>query len=383
MIPIDCNVCARPLGAAIYRANSQHALTSLCELRPGRCEVWACAHCGHLRSAELADAEAYYAADYRILLNHDDEDQIYRMDGETIIYRTEHQVAVMLNKLALPAAARLLDYGCAKAHTPRQLLRQRPDLGLHLFDVSTMYAAHWARFLPAERCASFATPPAWEQQFDVVTSFFSLEHIAQPLAAVRHIAALLKEGGCLYGVVPDTFGNPADFVVVDHVNHFTSASLHYLLRAAGFGRISIDAGAHRGALVFTAYLGGSDYCWPGPAEALSQALQLAIFWRQMDQAIQAAELEAGGQAVAIYGSGFYGAYIAHALQRPELLRCFLDRSPYQQGRQLFGKPILAPAQLPADIRRLYVGLNPLIARATLADMSWPPEQGVTPVFFEP
>lgn len=372
MSSIACNVCGQALAEPIYRSKSAHSLTSLCELRPIQCEVWACTHCGHLRSQELVDAEQYYAADYRILLNQEDEDQIYALDGERIIYRTEHQVATLLAKLDLPAGARLLDYGCAKAHTPRQLLRQRPDLELHLFDVSHMYGEHWARFLAPERCATFSTPSEWSGSFDVVTSFFSLEHIAQPLAAVRHMASLLKDGARLYGVVPDTFANPADFVVVDHVNHFTEASLHRLLSLAGFGQIEIDAGAHRGALVFSAKLNGRSSAAPDPGLACSQAGQLASYWQQLDEQIRQSELAAGEAPAAIYGSGFYGAYIASALQTLERIGCFLDRSPYQQGRQLFGKSIVAPEALPAQVRTLFVGLNPLIARATMAAMTWPP-----------
>ena len=70
------------MGEPIFAASSQHALTSLCEVRPGRARVWACSACGHLRGEELPDTGAYYESDYRILLNHDDEDQIYEVRGD-------------------------------------------------------------------------------------------------------------------------------------------------------------------------------------------------------------------------------------------------------------------------------------------------------------
>jgi SAM-dependent methyltransferase len=366
-----CNVCDELLGQPIFDAGSDQALTSLCELRPGCARVWACGACGHLRGEALPDTSAYYESDYRILLDQDDEDQIYAVQDEKITYRTEHQVATLLGKLQLPDGALLLDYGCAKASTPKRLLSQRADLQVHLFDVSEMYRTYWHRFANIERCAVHHTPACWQQHFDLVTSFFALEHIPEPRDTVTQIASLLNDEGVFYGIVPDTFGNVADFVVIDHVNHFTAPSLHRLLRDAGFRDISIDADAHRGALVFVARKGGAPTPAPSPAQTLSDAQALARYWAALSDRIRSAEARSGDSPAAIYGSGFYGAYIASTLRQPDRVRCFLDRSPYQQGKTLFGKPVVAPELLPGDVRTLYVGLNPTVARAALVSMEWP------------
>jgi len=377
-----CNVCDAPLGQAIFDAQTHQALTSLCELREGRARVWACSRCGHLRGEALPDTREYYASDYRILLDQDDEDQIYTAEGDKIVYRTEHQALTLLDKLSLPPGALLLDYGCAKASTPKRLLSHRPDLQVHLFDVSEMYRAHWGRFTSPERCAVHDTPPQWEHHFDAVTSFFALEHIPEPRATVAHISKLLDDDGVFYGVVPDTFGNVADFVVIDHVNHFTAPSLHRLLRDSGFREIAIDSGAHRGALVFTARKTGSSTPDMDPKEALASAHGLARYWSGLNERVRSAESASQGAPAAIYGSGFYGAYIASTLMQPTLLECFLDRSPFQQGKTLFGKPVLAPEQLPRGVRTLYVGLNPAIARQALASMEWLHERDMTLVFLD-
>ncbi len=226
--------------------------------------------------------------------------------------------------------------------------------------------------MPPERRASYRTPTEWQRRFDAVTSFFALEHIPAPRASVAHVAALLREGGRFYGVVPCTVGNPADFVVIDHVNHFTAASLHRLLADAGFGAIEIEAGLHRGALVFCAVKGAEAGAapTPTPADAVRQGRDLARYWGGLGDRIATAESVAGEVPAAIYGSGFYGAYIAASLAQPQRLRCFLDRSPFQQGKTMFGQPVLAPAQLPEDVAQLYVGLNPAIARSALADQPW-------------
>ncbi len=382
-----CNVCQAPLAAPIYESRSEQSLTSLCELRPGRTRVWCCEHCGHLQDEPLADTAQYYASDYRILLDHEDEDQIYETvrspDGsERIVYRTEHQLRMLLERLPLATGAYVLDYGCAKAAMPRLLAGHRPDLQLHLFDVSDMYRGHWDGLLPRERQAVHETPPDWSGRFDAVTSFFALEHIPAPRTSVAHVASLLREGGRFYGVVPCTVGNPADFVVIDHVNHFTASSLHRLLADSGFGDIEIEAGSHRGALVFRATKGAAAGTGPSPAESVRQAVELAHYWGGLGERIAAAEIAVGEAPAAIYGSGFYGAYIATCLAHPERLRCFLDRSPFQQGKTLSGLPVLAPEELPEDVVQLYVGLNPAIARRALADQSWLADQRVRLFFLD-
>ncbi|MEO8002988.1 MAG: class I SAM-dependent methyltransferase [Arenimonas sp.] len=370
-IMTQCNICATPLGDPIFSSESDMALTSLCELQAGKVQVWSCQNCSHLLGNALQNTEQYYQSDYRILLAHDDEDQIYEMHNEQIVYRTDHQVSTLIEKLELPQNAMLLDYGCAKASTPKKLLSRRNDLQVHLFDVSDMYRSYWDQFVPNDRQTTHQTPAHWQKKFDIITSFFALEHIPDPQGTLKHIAELLNDDGVFYGIVPDTFGNVADFIVIDHVNHFTIPSLHELLTRHGFGKIDIDAVTHRGALVFTARKEGPSSERTNVGSAITQSIALAKYWTEIGSRIKASEPGKEPGPSAIYGSGFYGAYIFSTLKQPERVECFLDRSPYQQGKALFGKAILAPENLPAGTKTLFVGLNPAIARDVMASMSWP------------
>ena len=374
---MNCNVCSRTAIDPIFASAGPTALTSLCELRAGRVEVWSCTECGHLFAPALQNTEEYYSTDYRILLSHDDEDQIYETGPSGIVYRTEHQLQTLLARIAIPNGTKVLDYGCAKASTPARLLGVRPDVQLHLFDVSDMYLEYWKRILPADRYAINETPDGWVARFDLITSFFALEHIPRPPETIAHIHRLLRDGGRFYCVIPDTFGNVADFVVIDHVNHFTEESLRHLLTAAGFVDIDVDSTVHRGAHVVTAIKRASGI--PPPltpdrptraevANANARAAGVAEFWRNLDAQIQAAELAAAGLKSAIYGSGFYGAYIMSLLLNKEDVICFLDRSPFQQGKTLHGRPIFSPDSLPESVKLVYVGLNPVIAKAAIAEL---------------
>ncbi len=193
----------------------------------------------------------------------------------------------------------------------------------------------------------------------------------------------------LYTVVPDTFGNVADFVVVDHVNHFTTPSVHALFRRAGFDDVRVDSASHRGALVIVARkaaagrVEGSDSVSASALKTVrDEATKLAAFWSALDERIRRAEQQHAGRDLAIYGSGFYGAFIFTALRDPSRVRCFLDQSPFQQGKSLFGTPIVEPQALPAEVQVLFVGLNPKIARQTIEKLDWLRSRSVSAVFLD-
>ena len=72
--------------------------------------------------------------------------------------------------------------------------------------------------------------------------------------------------------------------------------------------------------------------------------------------------------VAIYGAGFYGAFISASLAHPNRVACLLDQNPFLKGKQFNGSPILPPEELPDDVRTLFVGLNPAHAKGIINDI---------------
>jgi SAM-dependent methyltransferase len=373
---VDCNVCGAHLAQPLYRSPGTTSLTSLCEVWDIATEVFYCAACGHVQSAEPPDISRYYDSAYKILLDSEEEDQVYRFENGVPVYRTDHQVATLLSRIVVPSGARVLDYGCAKGAALRKLAKKRPDIDPCLFDVSRMYEPFWQKFSTPDHWAVYRTPQAWAGSFDLVTSFYSLEHVAQPRTVLEAISSLLKPGGTFYCIVPNTLTNTADLIVTDHVNHFTRASLTCVLQDGGFSDIEVTDGAHDGAWVAVARRRGDGHAARAGGRASAEDLRdlggrvrrIAEYWQAIGDRVRRFEAEhADGKASAIYGSGFYGAFIATCLKRPEQVCCFLDRNPYRQGKQLFGKPVIAPEALATSVRTIYVGLSPATAARDGAD----------------
>lgn len=372
--PGHCHVCQQPLPPPLYRSVGATSLTSLCEVRPERTTVSFCTTCGHLQTEALADLPSYYNRDYKILLDSEDEDQLYAMVAGRKIFRTEYQVETLLAKVSLPAGARVLDYGCAKSATLRRVCESRPDIEPHVFDVSDMYQPYWNRFVRPENCALYEPKPEWAGRFDLVTSFFALEHVADPHALTRTVATLLRPGGSFYCIVPNVFTNTADFVVADHINHFSAPSLRRLMHEGGLTVASLDDQAHTSAWVLVAAKEPAPSPLPAAHAEIAQLNQqvrdMADYWQGFAARVRAFETAHQSTAqAAIYGSGFYGSYIASCLAQPERVACFLDQNPHRQRQRLFDKPILPPDQLSADISLIYVGLNPRTARAGIQSVA--------------
>ncbi|QDA56851.1 class I SAM-dependent methyltransferase [Thermomonas aquatica] len=371
-----CNVCRAPLGTALYRSIDGQSLTSLCRQHPSTTEVFACMVCGHLQTRAIQDIDAFYDHDYDILVDSEEEDQIYEMRDGAPIYRTAHQVRVLRETLGdIAGPLLLLDYGCAKSSTIRTLCAQEPGIVPHLYDVSSRYESFWSTFVPRENCAIKRTPASWQERFDLVTSFFSLEHIPNVADTLGHIASLMRPGGRLYAVVPNVLTNIADFVVVDHCNHFTAPSLAQLVAAAGLITECIDDMAHRGAFVLLARK-PEDGLTPaapndraGVERACTELSSLASFWRDAGGRVREFERVLPIQAqVAIYGAGFYGAFLRSSLACPERVACHLDNNPFLHGQSFDHKPILPPERLPAELDAVLIGLNPAHARQIIADI---------------
>lgn len=369
-----CNVCGAAFDRPIYESSGAVTITSLCQPYEGRADVFFCRICGHIQTTEIEGIADYYDREYRILLDSEEEDQLYEVRNGVVIYRTDHQVSTLLSKLSLPSGARVLDYGCAKGSTLRKLFALRPDVSPHLFDVSRMYVGFWRKFAPDENLATYQIPECWSNRFDVVTTFFSLEHVGNPSASLHAMSELLKPGGVLYGVVPNVFTNWADFVVADHVNHFSVPSLERALVDAGLNPLGIDDRAHTGAFVFHAERPkagkSSAQLRRDPLSVADEVERISHYWRDLGARVREFESSRKTYKAAIYGSGFYGTFIAAALRELARVECFLDRNPFRQGKHLMGKPIIAPDALSNSIDTIYVGLNPASARKSIAELGW-------------
>lgn len=341
-----------------------------------------CRSCSHVQTPPLEDIESYYDTGYNFQLSNADEDDIYTADlSGAKVYRSEHQASCVEKKQELRPGLRVLDYGCGKARTLELLKRANPEINPFTFDVSDIYTELWSRFVPPSNQSVYTVRDDWAGTMDLVLSFFALEHTADPQGFVRDLARLVRPGGGVHVVIPNMYRNISDLVVIDHVQHFSAASLERLFADAGYSNIRIDEETHRAAFIVNASFD------PAIPRALPQsdpdrlvsnmngARSIARQWADIAERIGAFEAAHPTAKSVIYGSGVYGMFIASTLGDLSRVAAFLDMNPFRQGRRLLGIPILAPDSVPTDVQAVYVGLNPQDSKAIIA--------GVTPLHERP
>jgi SAM-dependent methyltransferase len=382
---VTCGVCGAGLGEALLDLPPP-AVISTARLLEVPTRLHACVACGHAQSPDLPDLRSFYANDYRISLSSDEHDQVMEVRDGKPVYRTDRQAEVALEQLALPHGARLLDYGAAKAATSRKLHAMRPDIAPHVFDVSDDYRPFWTSWLSDEAVATHTPPAAWRGRFDAVMAHFVLEHVADPVASLRDMAALLRPGGRLFFSVPDWTGNSGDLLVADHINHFTVPSIREATGRAGLAIERIDASALPGA--FAVLAAPAEGAKPAPDRTGIDAMVMRIrdeaeTWREICRQLDVAAAMMDRRPVAIFGAGFYGALILSRIAARAPVACFLDNNPHLQGTMQFGIRIVPPSDLPPDIETVLVGLNPGRARAIAAAEASLRRPGLRLIFLDP
>ncbi len=368
-----CNVCDSTALSGIYESPDNLSITTMNKLIVGKTQVYFCGNCGHLQTSELPNLVEYYAQEYAINLASEDDDQLYKVVNGKPVYRAEHQATVLMSKVKLPARCKVLDYGCAKSPTLRKAMLAHPDIEPFLFDVTDKYIPFWKRFPKMPQWSVHQPNPAWNGTMDVVLSFYALEHVANLREAIGNVKSLLKPGGTFYFLVPNVYENTADFIVADHINHFSASSLRALLQREGFNNIEVDEKAHESAYVVQATL-ASVVTEDKPASdeiaaCREAAIKMADYWKDIVSRIREFEASISEGLVSVYGAGFYGNFIATAMRQPERIQYFVDQNQHLQGIEINGKRIVAPGELPEEVTHLLVGLNPRIAKANIAAIS--------------
>jgi len=166
--------------------------------------------------------------------------------------------------------------------------------------------------------------------------------------------------GWLYFLVPNMFANTADFVVADHVNHFSESSLRRLLDEGGFAVREIDATAHNSAWVVLAEKRESLELIVRTGPVADEVRAVAEYWLGFGGRVRAFESGARGEAA------IYGTFIHSCLGDPDRVQCLLDQNPHRHQQPLLGKRICEPEALPGSVSALYIGLNPRVARDEMA-----------------
>ncbi|AOO80383.1 hypothetical protein BHK69_07815 [Bosea vaviloviae] len=374
---MGCRVCRSGDIRTIYQSPAP-SITSLTTTLPTPTSVFACPACGHAQSNDLPEASAFYDTAYRISLDTEDHDQIITDRHGQPVFRTELQTQLVLALLDPQPGQKILDFGAAKAATLKRIVAKRKDVEAFVFDVSDDYRPAWHGWLDETHCATYTVPPHWIGTFDAITAHFVIEHVADPVETLSFLRSLLKQGGRLFVTVPSVLANPGDLLVVDHLSHFSPASLERALNLAGFGTVDVEDDGPLPAALLAIASNTPSTSGVVQAQNFSAIEAVAANWSAARSRLRREREAHLGRKAAIFGAGFYGTWIASVLMPLDDVLCFVDNNPHLQSQTRFGRPVILPRDMPDDIEVIYVGLNPSHSRQVIercrphlrADLQW-------------
>jgi SAM-dependent methyltransferase len=283
------------------------------EVRP---QLRECAHCGH---GWVPTGPA--AVDYSVLSQRAMGDDAQRA----------RRVAERLAFIGpVPDGARVLEVGCAEGDLGAALRAAVPGVHLEGIEPSGDATLAASRFdvLHRQRLEDVAFV---EARFDRVLAFHVLEHLTDPVAALRRLAGLLPAGGMLVVEVPRRSGHPRvpDDRNREHLHFFCAASLCAMLQRAGLDALRLESGGYESPL-YPDSLRVLATRQPGRA-ALAAAL------RERLARLLAAD-------AAIWGTGGdFENYVRPYLPADLPVR-LLDSSRAAQGRSIDGRLVEAPSR---------------------------------------
>jgi SAM-dependent methyltransferase len=224
--PVACNLCGSTHSLTISKADRR--------LKPLR--TVACEQCGLIRTDPMpteAELEAYYAGEYRL----DYQFSLFRRPPRFHLNRSRREAEARWHTLkpAVSGRLRVLDFGSGSGEFLALAAKEGHDV--QGIEPDSTFAAHAreAYHVPVEAC-TWQKACFEEASFDIITANHVLEHLREPVSALKQIASWLAPGGILYVSVPNALTrreNSFQQFHFAHVYNFTPQALIWAGMLAG------------------------------------------------------------------------------------------------------------------------------------------------------
>jgi len=223
---VACNLCGCAEKVSICRFDR----------RLKRLDAIACAECGLIRTDPMpteTDLAAYYARDYR----RDYQFAFGKTPPRTHLRRTAREAEARLAFVApaLKKEARILDFGSGSGAFLSLAKRNgHKVIGIEPGEDFAAYARdmHGVEVI----IAPWREVELGDGQFDVITASHVLEHLREPVSALRQLARWLSDDGVIYVAVPNASAKrdqTFQHFHFAHVHTFTPQTLIWAGEAAG------------------------------------------------------------------------------------------------------------------------------------------------------
>ncbi len=274
-----------------------------------------------------------------------------------VTQRSRVLVSKLLALAGCPQSGTVLDIGCGTGGT----LKAFSDLsGWRLFGSELDN-----RSLPVLRAIDgfetlYTCPlPDLPGRFTLITMVHALEHFSEPVSTLRDLHSKIAAGGRLFVEAPNAEANPFDYLIADHMIHFTPTTLSFAAARAGFAIDCLALNWVTKELSLTAHPSGAlDAASLGTATEIVDQIRARIVW--LSRFVEAArQASAGGRAFGLFGSSVAATWLCGVLG--DRVSFLVEEDTNRIGRTHLDRPIVSPAQAPPG-SVVFLAMAPQIAR---------------------
>lgn len=369
-----CGICGGGTLEEMADYRVLRRVTSDCRAWPAGGRLGVCRACGAVQKpaddAFLADIDAIYKS-YTIYHQAAGAEQaVFEQSSGLPASRSVRLLETFRDRAGLKSSGRMLDVGCGNGATIRAFGQVAPGWTKAGTEFDGKYRAE-VESIPNTEPLHVGSVQEVPGTFDVITMIHVLEHIVDPVDVLTTLRGMLASGGLLLIEVPHHPANPFELLIADHRSHFTADSLVRALSAAGYEIVSVAEDWIPKELSVVARPARAAVPAPslGDVTTARQRIAGSLAWLR-STAEQLRRLGADAP-LGLFGTSIAGTWLAAEVG--DAIAFFVDEDPNRVGRTYLGKPVHAPADVPAG-SRVFVGLPPAVAAGICGRLARP---GVT------
>ncbi len=361
----SCLVCGNAALAPVETYRELSRVSSDCKQVPAGGAIGVCLACGAVHKpmtdrlrAEIGKIYAEYDVYYQ---GGGAEQVVFDPDGGPPVRRSDLLVRKLAAEGILAPKGDVIDVGCGNGVFLRSFAKSMPAWRLHGLDLDERYLED-LKSIPGFDGLATVDVKQLKGSYQLISLIHALEHFFDPYECLAALTENLAPNGYLFIQVPNAEENPFDYLIADHVSHFTPATLVRLLQRAGLQALVMHRDWVKKELSVLAcpsrseaHPGGAvqEEARPADPGALVEA-RIGWLCDVQKQALELSETAPFG----LFGTSIAGTWLTGVLG--DRLGFFVDEDPSRQGQSLFGRPILAPESVPAGAQ-VFVSLSPLVA----------------------
>jgi len=354
-----CKVCDSAALEEILHFDELHRVTSDCLpfRQGGRLAV--CTLCGAAQALAdgkwLSDIAEIYGK-YEIYHQSGGvEQQVFDSESGRLRRRSDVLLDRVFSQPNVPNSGKVLDIGCGAGGT----LRTFAERGRWILHGAEMDERNLPLLAPIPGFQKLYTCDAKEipDTFEIITMVHSLEHVLEPTDLLSDLRGKLAPDGRLVIQVPNAALNPFDYVVADHMIHFSPDPLANLLRRSGFVVEYLSTAWIPKEISVVARVAMEPLTVNWKAASADVVGQVGWLRELVKEAKTIAE---GPDSVpfGLFGSSIAAAWLWQAVR--DRVTFFVDQDSSRVGKEYLGLPVLSPSQVPPGAI-VFVPLAPQLA----------------------